>query len=109
MNDGSDTNDTTPKANWLERIQIFITLCERHNIIPVLCTVPTIPSVNNNGKNAWVKASGYRYIDMAGAVGADGTGAWYTGMLGQDNIHPSALGAVAQFMQLLADMPEVMG
>ena len=109
MNDGSDSNNTTPNATWLTNVQSFIDICERHNIIPVLCTIPTIPSVNNNGKNAWVKASGYRYIDMADAVGADGTGTWYTGMIGQDNIHPSPLGAVAQFMRLLTDMPEVMG
>lgn len=109
MNDGSDTNDTTPNATWLNNIQTFISICQRSDITPVLCTVPTIPTVNNNGKNAWVKTSGYRYIDMAGAVGADTSGNWYSGMLSNDNIHPSPLGAIAQFMQLLTDMPEVMG
>lgn len=109
MNDGSDTDDSTPNATWLANIQEFIAICERHNIIPILCTVPSIATVNNNAKNAWVKASGYRYIDMAGAVGADADNTWYSGMLSNDNIHPSALGATAQFMQLLADMPEIMG
>ena len=108
MNDGSD-DDSTPNSNWLTNIQKIIDICENNGVIPVLCTVPTIPSVNNNAKNTWIKASGYRYIDMARAVGADGTGTWYVGMLGYDNIHPSSLGAVAQFMQLLADMPEIMG
>ena len=109
MNDGSDINDETPNSNWLSHIQTFIALCEEHNVIPVLCTIPTIPSVNNNAKNAWIKARNYRYIDMAGAVGADETGLWYSGMLSTDNIHPSELGAVAQFMQLCNDMPEIMG
>lgn len=109
MNDGADTNAEAPNATWLIRVQEFIDVCEMNDVIPVLCTIPTVPTVNHEGKNAWVKASGKRYIDFAGAVGANASGEWYTGMLASDNVHPSTLGGNALFTQLIADLPEVMG
>lgn len=107
MNDGSDTDASTPNADWLSAVEEFIEICKDNQIIPILCTVPTIPSVNNNGKNVYVRTSGYWYIDFAKAVGADGTGAWYAGMLGTDNIHPTVAGAKALCAQIEADFPEV--
>lgn len=109
MNDGSDTDATTPATNWLNKVQQFISMCKSNNIEPVLCTVPTVPSVNNKAKNAWVRSSGYRYIDYASAVGANANGQWYAGMLSSDNVHPSTLGGNALFTQLITDLPEVMG
>ena len=109
MNDGSDANATTPATNWMNGVQQFISLCESNNIEPVLCTVPTVPAVNHEAKNAWVRSSGYRYIDYASAVGANASGQWYVGMLSSDNVHPSTLGGNALFTQLITDLPEVMG
>lgn len=109
MNDGSDTGSTTPATNWMNRVQQFISMCESNNIEPVLCTVPTVPTVNHEAKNAWVRSSGYRYIDYASAVGANASGQWYTGMLSSNNVHPSTLGGNALFTQLITDLPEVMG
>lgn len=109
MNDGSDANTTTPATNWMNGVQKFISLCESNNIEPVLCTVPTVPTANHEAKNAWVRSSGYRYIDYASAVGAKASGQWYTGMLSSDNVHPSTLGGNALFTQLITDLPEVMG
>ena len=68
--------------------------------------MPTVPSINNEQKNAWVRASGYKYIDFAKAVGADGTGAWYSGMLSGDNVHPNDKGAKALYTQAITDFPE---
>ena len=107
MNDGSDGD--TAVYGWITRVPTFIAICESNGIIPILCTIPTVPSVNNEKKNAWVKSSGKRYIDYASAVGANSSGAWYTGMLSSDNVHPSTLGGNALFTQLLSDVPEVMG
>lgn len=107
MNDGSDTDVNTPNADWLSAVEVFIEICEDNQIIPILCTVPTTPVYNNNGKNVYVRTSGYWYIDFANAVGADGTGAWYAGMLGTDNIHPTVAGAKALCAQIEADFPEV--
>ena len=109
MNNGSDTDANTPSASWLTAEQAFIETCEMNGIVPILCTIPSVPGISHEGKNAWVRASGKRYIDFAGAVGATPAGEWYTGMLSSDNVHPSTLGGNALFTQLIADLPEVMG
>ena len=106
MNDGSDTDGNPPNL-WINSRDTFITACQNNGIEPIFATIPTVPTVNNEAKNAWVKASGYRYIDFAKAVGADGTGAWYNGMLSDDNVHPTAKGAKALYTQVLIDLPEV--
>ena len=105
MNDGSDGD--TPRPLWTNQRDAFIRLCARYGITPVLCTVPTVPTVNNEQKNAWVRSSGYRYIDFAKAVGASSSGEWYAGMLSSDNVHPTAKGAKALYSQVLSDLPEI--
>ena len=106
MNDRSD--DGSAATNWLNAVTEFIEICNKNGILPILSTIPTVSSKNNEYKNAWVKASGYRYVDMAKAVGAKSDGTWYNGMLSSDNVHPSATGAKALFAQVLEDFPEVM-
>lgn len=108
MNDGTDTDDTTPNANWVTERDNFISLCETNGIEPIFATIPNVPSINHNGKNAWIKSSGYRYIDMCHAVGADVNVNWYGDMLSGDNVHPSESGAKALFAQVLLDLPEIM-
>jgi hypothetical protein len=109
MNNGSDADANTPAASWLVEEQAFIETCEMNGITPILCTVPSVPGISHEGKNAWVRASGKRFVDFAGAVGATPAGEWYTGMLSSDNVHPSTIGGNALFTQLIADLPEVMG
>lgn len=108
MNDTSDANTTTPSADWLETIQNVIYQCEQYGITPILATIPTVPSKQNDGKNKWVRESGYRYVDFAAAVGATSSGVWKTGMLSGDNVHPTELGAKALASQVLIDFPEIM-
>ena len=108
MNDGTDVNDTTPNANWKSNVDIFVSLCEENGVTPIFATIPNVPNINHKGKNAWIKSSGYRYIDMCHAVGADVTTNWYGDMLSSDRIHPSESGAKALFAQVLLDLPEVM-
>lgn len=108
MNDGDDTDASTPSSLWLTAVTSFIASCKEKKITPILCTIPTTPEVNNNGKNAYVKSSGYRYIDFTLAVGADADGNWYDGMLGDDNIHPTVKGAKALCAQIAIDLPEVL-
>lgn len=107
MNDGSDTNDA-PNTQWKTGIDYVLSVCEEKGIIPILATIPTVPNVNNEKKNEWVRASGYRYIDFAKAVGANSSGVWYSGMLSNDNLHPTEQGAKALFMQAINDFPEMM-
>ena len=107
MNDGSDANSDTPSTTWSNAIRNLKGVCELYGVELILATIPTVPSINHNGKNAYVKASGYRYIDFASAVGADGSGSWYTGMLSSDGVHPTEKGAKALYYQAIADVPEI--
>ena len=107
MNDGSDSA-SAPSSAWATTRDSFIALCEENKITPVFCTVPTVPTVNNEKKNDWIRASGYRYIDFAKAVGANSSGVWFNGMLSSDNVHPTDKGARALFTRALLDYPELM-
>lgn len=108
MNDGSDTNDTTPSTQWLTNVQTFINACGKQNIVPILATIPSIPTSNNRAKSAWVRSSGYRYIDFASAVNNGNDGSWYTNMLYQDGVHPDTEGAKALCERVLTDFPEIL-
>lgn len=105
MNDGSGTSN-----NYLTNRATFLSICEANGITPIFCTVPTVPTVNNEAKNEWVRESNYRYIDFAKAVGADANGNWYAGMLDTGEspaVHPTAKGARALYTQVLIDLPEI--
>lgn len=105
MNDGSD--DGEPRSTWLSTVQSFISKCNSLGITPILATIPSVPSINHEYKNAWVRNSGYRYIDFAKAVGSDLSTSWYPGMLSSDNVHPDTLGALTLYNQAITDVPEI--
>ncbi len=106
MNNG-DYNGVINNS-WLTSTQEFLRICEEKGIIPILATIPTTPKVPNEFKNAWVKASGYRYIDFDLAVVENhSTGDWFEGWAASDLNHPAALGAVALYRQAVADFPEI--
>ena len=86
----------------------FLAICKNRGITPVLSTIPNTPTVNNRQKNAWVRASGYRYIDFERAVGSHKNENWYPEMLFRDNVHPAEKGAEALYAQVLIDFPEIM-
>ena len=106
MNNGDKTED--PNEPWLEATKEFLEICKEKGITPILSTIPSTPVVNNEPKNKWVRASGYRYIDFNRAVGADKDVAWYPEMLYKDNVHPALHGAEALYSQVLVDFPEIM-
>ena len=107
MNDG-DTSSAV-NSNWKTYVDEVIATCEAEGITLILATIPNVPNIINTFKNAYVKASGKRYVDFAKAVNAESTGAtWYTGMLDSDNTHPTSLGAKALMRQFLLDVPEVL-
>jgi len=106
MNYASD-GSTSPTSGWKAQLDSIIQLCENNNIELVLCTIPTVPTKNHEQKDAYIRSSGYRYIDFAKAVGAQSDGTWNTGMLDNDGIHPTALGAVALYNMAIASLPEL--
>lgn len=108
MNDADSSSAVN--ANWLTCYNDIIEYCKRYEIMPIFCTIPNVPTVNNSFKNDIVKNSGCRYIDFAKAVNAEVVGSlWYDGMLSSDGIHPTELGAKALAARFITDFPEVMG
>ena len=135
MNDKDNNNksltSTMPNSSWLAATQKFLSLCKRHDIVPVLATIPSViggrlatstPEAAfryHGAKNKWVKNSGCRYIDFATAVGADDQTGYWLGegtndhmLEGTDNrthtrVHPTASGAKALYQQALRDCPEL--
>jgi hypothetical protein len=105
---GSDS-ETAINSTWQTCTDEVISTCESLGVIPILATIPNVPDRIHTFKDAYVKATGKRYIDFARAVGAESAGSsWYTGMLSSDNVHPSETGAMALYAELLADFPEIM-
>lgn len=105
MNDGDNSNSVN--SDWLSVYNSVKDICKSNGIELVLVTIPTTPNVNNNYKNEIIKSSGYRYIDVAAAVGADGTGSWYNGMLSGDNVHPTSVGAKVIMAKYISDLPNI--
>lgn len=106
MNDGSDT-DEQPCARWLEPLLHVMHICDDLNIELILATVPTVPERYHEKKNRYVRSCGRRYIDLAEAVGADGTGVWTDGMLFTDKVHPDQKGAEAIWQRILRELDEL--
>lgn len=106
MNDGGDSA-TAPASNWKNTIDSVLQLCDTYGITPILATIPSVPSIDHSKKIAYVRNSGYRYIDFAKAV-ENGTNAnWKDGMLSSDNVHPTYKGAIALASACMADFPEI--
>ena len=106
MNDGADSGDT-PSERWTSGISRVEELCAAYDITLVLATIPSVPSHSNEAKNSYIRNSGRRYIDFADAVGAQADGTWFTGMLSNDNVHPSESGATALYHRAITDCPEL--
>lgn len=107
MNDGSDTASESSAA-WKGYYDKVVAVCNEHGIMPIFATIPTVPSINHEMKNATIRNSGYQVVDFAAALGATSAGVWYDGMLSSDNVHPTELGHNALYGQLLVDCPQVM-
>lgn len=105
MNDLGDV-DGVLSSRWLTSVNEFLNVCSKNNIIPILATIPSVPTLNHEKKNEWVRNSGYRYIDFAKAVGAQADGTWYDGLLSSDGVHPTVEGAKALYGRAIADFPE---
>jgi len=102
MNDKDQAS--APNATWLSKVESIIEICKQKNITLILCTIPTVTSAStkNTEKNAWIKNSGIRYVDLADAI-AD-----VDGWLSSDGTHPSEIGGRFIALKMLADVPELM-
>ncbi len=66
-----------------------------------------VATVDNTYKNAYIRSSGCRYVDLAKAVGSDISTSWFAGLLSNDGVHPSTEGdkMIADFM--ISQVPEM--
>lgn len=107
MNDGTDADENTPSTQWVTYRDKVIEKAKENGFELIFTTIPTVPNINHQGKNKWVRESGYRYIDFAAAVGATANGVWYDGLLSSDNVHPTGSGAIVLAGRVLTDFPEI--
>ena len=112
QNDGSDTTESN-YTSWLSAVTEVLNLCSYYDITPILCTIPSVPKGggrSHESKNTWIRSSGYRFVDMAKAVGAEwnnGSVTWYFDMLKTDNEHPSVEGGKAIEKRMIMECPEI--
>ncbi len=108
MNNQDDANKGTVNASWNTAYEKLKAICREKDINLILSTIPNAGDRVHDYKNAIVRASGYRYIEFSEAVGADGEGNWYRGMLSNDNVHPTIKGVTALYLRAIYDAPELM-
>lgn len=99
----------TVNSDWLNGFNTVILACKNKGIIPIFTTIPNTPKNNNSYKNAYIKSSGYRYVDIAHYVGADTANSnWYDGLLSPDKIHPTDKGAYIIAQNIITDLADIM-
>ena len=85
-----------------------LTVCDALRITPVLVTIPNVQTINNITKNAFIRSSGYKYIEMCGAVNtAIDSNTWKDGMLSSDGVHTTQRGAIQLALTAMHDCPEL--
>lgn len=111
MNGGADV-DNAVNPTWLSNTQEFISLCLNAGITPVLCTIPNVPSQIHHKLNEWVLTSKFRCVDFNASVSETGSYYWRGwgtdyALLSEDEVHPTAKGAIILAERLLLDFPEI--
>ena len=107
MND--EDENTAVSQTWLDGVSFVLDVCANYKAIPVFATVPNVPTELHTFKNAYLRASDYRFIDLAGAVGANEAGSHWnpSAALSADEVHPTELGAKLLAAQIVLDFPEL--
>lgn len=103
------TNDYTYNT-WLSNIQSIIAFVEAKGSVPVLVTVSRRTDTDNlsfiQQANAWVRSSGYAYLDVAKAISLNNDGETInTELYYSDNVHPNVAGHQAIFNRSRIDLP----
>jgi len=111
LNVGVNDSASVDTDTFIANLNSLISIVKSKNAIPVLITVPRLGSRDNSAfmetVNAWVKASGHRYIDLA-AVLSTGDGVTHdAGKFVSDGVHPNIEGGEACFRYIEANLPEL--
>lgn len=106
MND-ADTEESV-NTNWKNSLEELEAICSKYNVELILSTIPNVPKINHTFKNEIVKSSGYKYVDINKAVGADISTNWYNGLIGGDKVHPKiGTGDYVIAMAVINTIPEL--
>ena len=103
----NDPDSGEVNAAWKSAFDSVVALCAANGTELILATIPNTPSYDHSYKNAIIRSSGYRYVDVSAAVGAEDSTSWYTGLLGPDNVHPTDLGRQVIACAFIACCPEM--
>ncbi len=103
----NDVENGAMNSTWKSCVDSFLATCDEKGIEPILCTIPSTSTMSNAYKNAYVRSSGRRYVDIDKAVGADVSVNWYSGLQSGDHVHPSPTGAKVIAVRMIADVPEI--
>lgn len=106
---GANNSDFDSYETAMEQL---VAVVIKNGLVPILLTVPP---VNNGGRptflaaaNAWIRSSGYRYVDLNKAVTSDNDGlVWKTGYVMSDGTHPTVLGHQAIYDAFVRELPEL--
>lgn len=105
------TNDTT-YSTWETNVQQLITKIQQLGAVPIFGTVPPANVPHNttySAKNAWIKASGYRYVNYAAALSVGGDEATMdTSLFLSDLVHPNVAGHDAMFARFQSDLADLL-
>ena len=115
----NDADKGSLNADYKKYFELVKEKCNELGVVMIPATVPCVKTSahpehakDNSYKNAFIKSSGMRYIDLAKAVGGDTftEDAWYVGYLETISpwIHTTELGAKAQAAQIIRDFPEIL-
>jgi len=107
---GMNDPDEADKVNesWINCFYTLRDICLEKDIELILATVPNTPERNNKHKNEIVRNSGYRYVEICSAVGADTCISWSSGLIDpKDYVHPSPDGTKVIAECILSALPEI--
>lgn len=106
MNDADSAEGIN--QDWLATIKKVEAYCLEKKIELILLTIPNVPKCNHKYKNEYIRKSGYRYVDIDHALGADLDNKWYQGLQDSDKEHPTAEGGLVIAMKIVMEIPELL-
>ena len=107
----NDSNSSVATATYIEQMIELIGYVTINGAEPILMTTPYINDASNktlaDEYNAWIRASGYRYLDIYRALtNPDGT--QNTNLYRSDKVHPNLDGAKNIINILKQDLPDLL-
>lgn len=103
----TDPDGSTVNASWKACVEELMQICTDRSIELILFLTPSMAHGSNEAKMAYVRESGYRYVNAADALGADAEGDWFPGYAEADGNHQTVEGAKALAARMIADVPEL--